>query len=91
MTEDEMIDAAQILTTVNAPYSKKLDAQELAHCLLDHSTARAVPGHMSSFFADVQPELQIAFAALFNITPSELAAAAKAFSDYSGERYPLAA
>jgi hypothetical protein len=91
MTKDEMVTAAQVLTTVNAPYSKQLEAQELAHCLENPAAARAVPGHMSSFFADVTPELQIAFAALFDITPSELAAAAKAFSDYSGERYPPAA
>jgi len=91
MTEDEMINAAQVLTTVNAPHTRQLDAQELAHCLRDQAAARAVPGHMSSFFADVKPELQIAFAALFNIAPAELAAAAKAFSEYSGEHYPLAA
>jgi hypothetical protein len=91
MTEDEMVTAAQVLTTVNAPYSKKLDARELAQCLQNPGAARAVPGHMSSFFGDVKPELQVAFAALFNMTPSELAAAAKAFSDYSGERYPLVA
>jgi hypothetical protein len=41
---------ALVLTTVNAPYSKKLDAQQLACCLLDPSAAKAAPGHMSSFF-----------------------------------------
>jgi hypothetical protein len=86
-----MVEADQVLTTVNAPHSRQLDAQEVAYCLRDHEAAKAAAGHMSSFFGDVQPELQIAFAALFDITPSELAAAAKAFSDYSGEHYPLAA
>lgn len=80
-----------VLTTVNAPYSTQLSAQELVHCLLDHAAAKAVPGHMSSFFGDVKPDLQTAFADYFGISHAELAAAAKAFSDYSGEHYPLAA
>jgi hypothetical protein len=29
-----------VLTTVNAPYSKQLGAQELAHCLLDPAAAK---------------------------------------------------
>ena len=86
-----MISPALVLTTVNAPYSKQLTAQELACCLLDHAAAKAVPGHMSSFFREVKPELQSAFADLFGITHAQLAAAAKAFSSYSGEPYPLAA
>jgi hypothetical protein len=85
------INPALVLTTVNASYSKQLSAQELADCLLDHAAAKAVPGHMSSFFGDVKPELQAAFADLFGITHAQLAAAAQAFSSYSGEHYPLAA
>lgn len=80
-----------ILTTVNAPYSKQLDAQELAYCLLDPSAAKAVPGHMSSFFGEVSPTLQVAFANLYNISEQQLADAARAFAMYSGESYPLAA
>jgi hypothetical protein len=86
-----MISPALILTTVNAPYSTKLTAQQLAHCLLDHAAAKAAPGHMSSFFGEVKPELQSEFANLFGINHSQLAAAAKAVSSYSGESYPLAA
>ena len=80
-----------ILTTVNAPYSKKLDALELAHCLLNPAAAKAVPGHMSSFFGEVEPSLQIDFAKMFDIAEPQLVAAAKAFALYSGESYPLAA
>jgi len=80
-----------ILTTVNAPYTKKLTAPELAHCLLDPAAAKAVPGHMSSFFGEVKPALQVGFAGMFNITEPQLSAAAKAFAIYSGESYPLAA
>jgi hypothetical protein len=82
--------AALILSTVNAPHSVQLDAQALAHCLIDPAAARAVPGHMSSFFSEVRPELQVAFAGQYNISREQLVAAATAFADYSGERYPLA-
>jgi hypothetical protein len=82
---------ALVLTIVNAPYSKQLDAHELAHCLLDQTAAKAAAGHMSSFFGEVKPELQVGFASRFNISTSQLSAAAKAFASYSGESYPLAA
>jgi hypothetical protein len=88
---DDMKGPALVLTTVNAPYSKKLTAPELVHCLLDHAAAKAVPGHMSSFFGEVTPELQLEFAELFGISHAQIAQAAKAFSKYSGESYPLAA
>jgi hypothetical protein len=80
-----------VLSTVNAPYSEQLDAEGLAHCLIDEAAAKAKPGHMSSFFGEVEPDLQIGFAHLFHITDAQLASAAKAFSKYSGEAYPLAA
>lgn len=86
-----MMSPALVLTTVNAPCSKKLDALELAHCLLDPAAAKSVPGHMSSFFGEVKPALQVDFASMFNITEQQLSAAAKAFAMYSGESYPLAA
>jgi hypothetical protein len=82
---------ALVLATVNAPYSTKLDAQDLAHCLLDPAAAKAVPGHMSTFFGEVKPALQVGFAGLFNISESQLSVAAKVFAMYSGESYPLAA
>ena len=80
-----------VLTTINAPHRRQLTAEELAHCLRDHDAAKAAPGHMSSFFGEVEPELQLEFAHLFNITDAALIAAAKAFALYSGESYPLAA
>jgi hypothetical protein len=80
-----------VLTTVNAPYSKKLGAHELARCLLDPSAAKAACGPMSSFFGDVEPELQIAFAEMYSISHDQLVAAAKTFAEFSGQSYPLAA
>ena len=85
-----MKNVALILTTVNAPYSEQLDAQTLAHCLIDHAAAKAKPGHMSSFFGEVDPAQQVAFAKSFNISQVALVAAAKAFAEYSGASYPLA-
>ncbi len=79
-----------VLTTVNAPYSQQLDAQELVGFLLDPSAAETVPGHMSSFFGEVKPELQLEFATMFGVTKSQLVAAAKSFATYSGQSYPLA-
>jgi hypothetical protein len=81
----------KVLTTVNAPYSRHLNAAELAHCLVDEAAAKTVPGHMSSFFGEVQPDLQVEFAAQHDISHAQLAAAAKAFQKYSGQSYPLAA
>jgi hypothetical protein len=83
--------AALVLATVNAPHSKKLDAQAIAFCLTNHEAAKAKPGYMSSFFGDVKPELQIEFAGLFGIPPEQVANAATAFAGYSGQSYPLAA
>jgi len=80
-----------VLTTVNAPYSKKLSAQELVRCLLNPSAAEAACGPMSSFFGDVEPELQIAFAEMFGINHDRLVVAAKTFAEFSGQSYPLAA
>ncbi|WP_315838036.1 hypothetical protein [Bradyrhizobium prioriisuperbiae] len=86
-----MMSPALVLTTVNAPHSKQLSALELVHYLLDHQAAKDVPGHMSLFFGEVSPDLQIGFANMFDITEVQLVDAAKAFASYSGESYPLAA
>lgn len=86
-----MKNAALVLSTINAPYCQKLDAQALAYCLLDQTAAKQTPGHVSSFFGEVEPALQLEFAQLFDITEAQLVAAAKAFAAYTGESYPLAA
>jgi hypothetical protein len=91
LTEESSVkDATLVLTTVNAPYKEQLDAQALAHCLLDQDAAKQAAGHMCSFFGDVEPALQLEFAQLFNITKAQLVASAKAFAVYTGQSYPLA-
>ena len=91
MTAKQMNDPALVLATINAPYSDKLDAQELVYCLLNPAAAKAACGPMSSFFGEVKPELQIAFAEMHGITHAQVVMAAKAFAAYSGQTYPLAA
>jgi hypothetical protein len=91
MKPDMATSTTLVLATVNAPYSTQLTAHELAHCLQDQAAAMALPGHMSSFFGEVDPALQVEFASLFGISEPQLIAAAKAFAAYSGESYPLAA
>ncbi len=85
-----MMSPALVLATVNALHSKQLSAEELVACLLDKTAAKAVPGHMSAFFGEVEPDLQVEFAQQFNVTKEALVAAAKDFAAYSGESYPLA-
>lgn len=80
-----------VLGTVNAPYARRVSAHELAACLRDEAAALAVPGHMSSFLAEVEPSLQMEFAAQFGISKAQLVAAARAFAAYSGGTYPFAA
>jgi hypothetical protein len=77
---------ATVLATVNAPYREKLTTQALVDCLLHPGMAKAKPGHVSSFFGDVKPALQAAFADEFGISKAQLQAAAKAFELYAG--YP---
>ncbi|MEJ8575025.1 hypothetical protein [Microbaculum marinum] len=82
---------AIVLSTVNAPYRTPLNGEALAHCLKDPSLARSRPGHLSSFFGEVDASLQFEFAECYGIAASELIAAAREFANYSGESYPLAA
>lgn len=79
-----------VLATVNAPYSTSLDDKMLALCLQNPDLAKSKPGHLSSFFGEVSPSLQLEFARSHDIGPAELAAAALAFAEFSGESYPLA-
>jgi hypothetical protein len=80
-----------VLGTVNAPYARRVSAQELAMGLRDEAAARAMPGHMSSFLGEVAPALQERFADEFGISKAQLTAAARAFAAYSGGTYPFAA
>jgi hypothetical protein len=78
---------ATVLTTVNAPYSKKLTAGELVACLHDIEAAKKAAGPVSTFLGEVMPDLQEAFAQEHGIAKEDLIAFAKAFSAWSGDDY----
>lgn len=78
-----------VLATVNAPYSNKIDAETLANIISNPEAARLHAGPMSSFFYDVQPNLQIKFANAHQISTKKLKLAAKLFDRWSGMRSPL--
>jgi hypothetical protein len=82
---------APIMTTVNAPYSEKLDGATLAYCLSDIDAAKQYPGQVSSFLGEVAPTQQVEFAAAYHIPVDDLKAFAGDFAAWSGESYPFAA
>ena len=82
---------ASVLTTVNAPYSEKLDGAMLAYCLTDIDVAKQHPGQVSSFLGEVAAKQQVEFAAAYHIPIDDLKAFAGDFAAWSGESYPLAA
>ena len=80
-----------VLTTVNAPYSKQLDGEGLAHCLSDVTLAKQYSGRVSWFLCEVRGALQTSFAEHFGIPLGALKAFASSFSMWTGESYQLAA
>lgn len=50
-----------ILSTVNAPYAKKLSAQELALAICADQPSSYGFGQALSFFSELPPDLQLAF------------------------------
>lgn len=82
---------ASVLTTVNAPYSEKLDGAMLAYCLTDIDVAKQHPGQVSSFLGEVAATQQVEFAVAYHIPIDDLKAFAGDFAAWSGENYPLAA
>jgi hypothetical protein len=73
-----------VLATVNAPYGKKLDAAALAGYLRAPVSMRMAVGPMSSFFYDVDIDLQKRFALSHGISLNALGAAAALFGTWSG-------
>ena len=76
-----------VLSTVNAPYRAKLDAKSLAARLREPDSMRSALGPMSSFFYDVDIDLQRRFALSHGISLEALARAAHLFGTWSGMRW----
>lgn len=74
-----------VITTINIPYSKKLDVQTLVSCLKNPDDVRFFSGPMSSFFTDVSAELKREFAAFHELSEIEMKVASDAFAVWSGK------
>jgi hypothetical protein len=79
------------LSKINAPFRAHLSADDVAACIRSVEMAHKRPGHMASFFGELSPEIQMAFADTMGIERQALVAAARAFSKWSGEHYEIAA
>ena len=75
-----------LLTTVNAPYAKYMDANTLALCLSD---GEFTSGQVDSFFTEVPMAKQISFAKHFDIPVEKLKTTAQAFGNWSGQTFAL--
>jgi hypothetical protein len=80
-----------VLSTVNASYSKKLDAMTLVQMILEPSRSKTAAGPMSSFFYDVSPKLQLEFAKAHGISVATLKTASQFFDAWSGMKSRLPA
>ncbi|UVC09722.1 hypothetical protein IHQ71_03645 [Rhizobium sp. TH2] len=77
---------ALVLVKVNAPHSKVLDANEIAFLLTNPMEMRTAIGPMSTFFYELDGDLQKCFAEFHNVPISSLEAALTLFDQWSGAR-----
>ncbi|WP_026792224.1 hypothetical protein [Pleomorphomonas oryzae] len=82
---------SQVLTTVNAPYSVKVSAHELAAKLQDPSSATSFDASAFAFFSEVSPKLQTEFLEEMGVNMADVIAVATLFSAAAGYKLPLAA
>jgi hypothetical protein len=66
-----------VLGTVNAPYSAGLSACQLAMCISDIDAMKSAIGPSFSFFTEVKPDLQRAFAEQMGVSGSAVKAVAQ--------------
>jgi hypothetical protein len=76
-----------ILSTVNGPYKRLIDAETLADCVRSANSG-AWEVHVATFFVDVRPELIIAFAERHGIEVDALSQSYIKLRDRTGERSP---
>jgi hypothetical protein len=77
-----------VLSTVNAPYSTKLNGEALAAAIIDIRGAQRSAGPPSSFFYEVPVELQKQFATAHGLSEETLSEAGKSFAAWSGKPWP---
>lgn len=83
--------ANKILTTVNAPFAKKVTADQLAVDIADLQSAETYSGPVFAFFSEVSPDLQVAFIEEWGVDRTAVQAVALKFQEACGYELPLAA
>ena len=78
---------ALVLSTVNAPYRRQIDADTPARWLLAGETDSWTV-HVATFFVDVRPGLVVHFARTHGIGLETLARTYRSLRDRTGERSP---
>lgn len=82
--------ADKILSTVNAPYAKKLSAHDLAQAISADQPASQGLGQALSFFSELPPDLQIAFVEEMHLDLAKVTKAAAYHYAKSGHtRFPI--
>ena len=76
-----------VLSTVNAPYRRRIDADTLAQCLRSGEREDWTV-HVATFFVDVEPELVVRFAERHAISVETIAKTYRSVRDETGERSP---
>lgn len=75
-----------ILTTINAPYRTKIDADTLAACIRDHDLAKLHAGPISGFFMEIPETKRRAFAMSRGISDQDLQQATELFMNWTGRQ-----
>jgi hypothetical protein len=76
-----------VLSTVNAPYRRDINAAKLVNCIRN-AELNEWPAHIAAFFTDVSPDLVLGFARVHGISEPSLWAAYLAVRSQTGERNP---
>lgn len=86
-----MIDASQtdalVLSTVNAPYRRAIDAESLTSCLRTGGMSDWIV-HLATFFVDVRPGLVLRFADQHGVDIERLSRTYHELKAATGERSP---
>jgi hypothetical protein len=78
---------ALVLSTVNAPYKRRIDGPTLARCIATGNVDGWVV-HAATLFVDVRPGLVLRFADQHGIDLATLARTYRSVRDRTGERSP---
>ena len=82
---------SNVLGTINAPYSADLSACQLAACISDLTAMETAVGPVFSFFTEVKPDLQRAFAEQMGLSNAAVKAVAQFIQGHCANPIALAA